>query len=466
MHYKTLLLTTLLICCVVIGCTVTPKEAEAPSSPAAQKNSSVCFHKAQFHACTPVDTTGYLQKVDNFMIIFDPSASMTEPATAPLDCMSCHTRFQDNEFAEKHAVSHGSKKSQSSGLKNLFSSSHSKNVSRQDLLNSCSECHQKDLSSKLEFARNLTVCFNQTIPDFDYSCELRTFGYPVYTQIGNRPAPYDRKKLGHKIRSLYEADGASPLWVTLRASGKDWQSYSRKLAVFIISDGMGMGKKEILEAEQLSLHYGENICIYTIQIGHDPQGEKTLKEIAAQGACGAFIQGSRLADEDEMKNYIRTIFLEQAPPPPPPVKDSDNDGVADEQDDCPDTEPGVAVDENGCWKLSVIADLLFDFDKYVLRPEGEKELDKVVALMKKHASLHLHVRGHTDNYGSEEYNTTLSKNRTLAGVDYLKKEGIPAERISSSWHAASVPVATNETAEGRQLNRRLEFTFTQVKENK
>ncbi len=465
MRSKTLLnITVLLVCCMVIGCAGTAQKAEdtAPE-PAAAEESQSSFHKSQLHDCEPVDTTGYVKKVDNFMLIFDPSASMTQTVTASRSCMSCHTAYQDQKFAEDHAVQYGGREFEKKGVLKLFTGRQKEEITEQDRVNRCCECHQDSLSNKLEFGRSLAACMNDSIPDFDYNSALRTFGYPVYTQLGNGPKPYDRDEYGHAIRKLYEADGASPLWVTLRAAGRDWYAHKGKIAVIIISDGMDMGEKEVLTAEELKLRYRNDICIYTVQIGYDVKGGETLERIADAGRCGAFFTGQDLNSKEGMENFVREVFLK---PAPATAGDSDGDGVPDDMDDCPDTEPGVPVDDRGCWKLSVIADVLFDFDKYVLRPEGKEVLNKVAALMNKHPYLNLHLSGHTDNYGSMKYNIRLSKNRTQAGFNYLKKQGIDPERISLSWHSFSIPVATNETDEGRQLNRRLEFKFTKVRKSK
>lgn len=464
MRFKILLsLTALFMFCCFAGCNGAGKNAEETEDLKVQghiKRSGSSFHKVDLYDCTPVDHTGYEKKVDNFMVVFDPSASMTQTVTASQLCMTCHDAFKDMNYAEKHSVKYGGREFANKGIKKLFSGKIDKEISDKDRINRCSECHQGVLSSKLTYARNLVACLNDTIPDFEFTSALRTLGYPVYTKLGSGPKPYDRDEYSHVIRQLYDADGASPLWVTLRAAAKDWYNHVGKIAVIIFSDGMNMGEKEVLAAEELKLRYRDDVCIYTVQIGYDADGGNILKRIADAGQCGGFITGAELNSQEGMESFVRQVFLK------PGIADSDGDGVPDNMDDCPDTEPGVPVDGRGCWKLSVVADVLFDFDKFVLRPEGKKVLDKVATLMNKHPYLNLHLSGHTDNYGSMKYNIKLSKNRTYAGLRYLKKCGISPDRISVSWHAFSLPVATNATDEGRQQNRRLEFKFKKVRDSK
>ena len=87
----------------------------------------------------------------------------------------------------------------------------------------------------------------------------------------------------------------------------------------------------------------------------------------------------------------------------------------------------------------------------------------MVGMLTKYLFLDLHISGHTDNFGTMEYNIQLSKRRATAGLDFLVKRGIDPKRMSIGWHSYSIPVATNDTAVGRALNRRLEFKFTKSK---
>ncbi len=101
--------------------------------------------------------------------------------------------------------------------------------------------------------------------------------------------------------------------------------------------------------------------------------------------------------------------------------------------------------------------VFFDFDKWNLRPESYIELNSVVGLLKDNPSIEIEMSAHTDSYGTDEYNFTLSDNRARSCMEYIISQGIDASRITSHGYGESKPVATNETTEGRQLNRRVEF---------
>ena len=148
-----------------------------------------------------------------------------------------------------------------------------------------------------------------------------------------------------------------------------------------------------------------------------------------------------------------------APAAPPPNPDLDGDGVPNERDKCPNTRPGVVVDLDGCEVEAVIAleGVHFDFDKATLRPEAIVILNNAAGLLSTHERVVVEVAGHTDSVGSEQYNQGLSERRANAVRDYLVSKGIKASRMTARGYGEVRPVASNDNAEGRQANRRVEL---------
>ena len=105
------------------------------------------------------------------------------------------------------------------------------------------------------------------------------------------------------------------------------------------------------------------------------------------------------------------------------------------------------------------ADALFDFDSSEIRPDAIPILDKAVAWLNEFPTVKGTIEGHTDNRGTDEYNQGLSERRAKAVYDYLVDKGINRFRLSWKGFGESRPVATNETDEGRQLNRRIELVL-------
>lgn len=108
----------------------------------------------------------------------------------------------------------------------------------------------------------------------------------------------------------------------------------------------------------------------------------------------------------------------------------------------------------------VLNPILFDFDRYNIKPQAAFELDKLVELMKKYPNMIIKVEGHTDTQGAEDYNMELSQKRTQATVQYVISQGIDESRISGEGFGESRPVVecgSNCTEEDHAQNRRSEF---------
>jgi OOP family OmpA-OmpF porin len=102
--------------------------------------------------------------------------------------------------------------------------------------------------------------------------------------------------------------------------------------------------------------------------------------------------------------------------------------------------------------------IFFEFNSTTLRPEAHALLDKVGAALASDelATFRFSVEGHTDSVGSESFNDQLSRDRAAVVKNYLMAQGVPEERLSTMGHGETTPVASNETDDGRQRNRRVE----------
>lgn len=103
--------------------------------------------------------------------------------------------------------------------------------------------------------------------------------------------------------------------------------------------------------------------------------------------------------------------------------------------------------------------IYFDFDKDKLRKSAREELDIIADLLLKNKDMKVEVRGHTDYYGTYDYNVDLSHRRTASATSYLIDRGISSARIVETWFSENKPLETNSEDEGRQYNRRCEFRF-------
>lgn len=153
-----------------------------------------------------------------------------------------------------------------------------------------------------------------------------------------------------------------------------------------------------------------------------------------------------------------------------PEDDADKDGIPDAKDACP-KEPGAESPDpkkNGCpqfirrvegsSEIEILQQVQFETGSARIKQESYGILDEVVALLKANPDIVLlSIEGHTDDRGSDELNDKLSKDRAASCLDYLVNKGVARQRLTSQGFGEGKPIADNNTAEGRQKNRRTEF---------
>jgi outer membrane protein OmpA-like peptidoglycan-associated protein len=108
-------------------------------------------------------------------------------------------------------------------------------------------------------------------------------------------------------------------------------------------------------------------------------------------------------------------------------------------------------------KKVVLNNILFETGKSILTASSYEELDRLVGILQDNPQMRIEISGHTDNTGSLDLNNRLSQNRAQAVVEYLVQKGIERSRLEFKGYGPSQPIADNATAEGRKVNRRVEF---------
>ena len=149
-----------------------------------------------------------------------------------------------------------------------------------------------------------------------------------------------------------------------------------------------------------------------------------------------------------------------------PIVDSDGDGIMDPEDKCPNL-PGVRENQ-GCPEVKkevtrkveyAAQNIYFATGKFTLLSRSFKGLNEVAEILKSDPALKLVIDGHTDDVGSDESNQKLSEDRAASVKEYLVKRGIDESRLISNGYGETKPVADNNTAAGRQKNRRVELNL-------
>ncbi|MFH1137486.1 MAG: ankyrin repeat domain-containing protein [Pseudomonadota bacterium] len=143
------------------------------------------------------------------------------------------------------------------------------------------------------------------------------------------------------------------------------------------------------------------------------------------------------------------------------VGDADGDGVPDDMDACPNSPPGVKVDENGCW-VAMFRDF-FDTDKSTVKKSALPQLKQAAEVLLANPRLTVEIAGHADSRGSEQYNLDLGRRRAEAVRAILIKYGVSPSRLAYKSFGETQPAADNKTKEGMAQNRRVEIHFWEAR---
>jgi len=348
---------------------------------------------------------------------------------------------------------------------------------------------------KFETAKEFAKRLNLILPELGYRDAFISFGHHKSVSRKNTVKhhglkPYATEDLIQSLEAVTKAGGTTPMAKAIDANRGLLDGATGQIAVLMISDGLDMGGPVLEEAMRARETFGDRLCIYPILVGDDSAGRQLMQSLAQTTGCGFFTQAEETLSGAAMANFATRVFLTAkaagpkdtdgdgvydhldrcpgTPPgtlvdavgcPLPPAKpaapmDSDGDGVLDDDDFCPGTPRGATVDDRGCWVLEGVE---FETDRAEIRPLYEPELESVATVLENNPGLKIQIQGHTDSVGAAEYNRQLSEKRAKAVMAWLVNRGIDRKRLSAIGLGEARPVAANDTAEGREQNRRVEL---------
>lgn len=157
--------------------------------------------------------------------------------------------------------------------------------------------------------------------------------------------------------------------------------------------------------------------------------------------------------------FKREVVIENDCPIKIEGPDEDRDGVLDSLDQCPNTPCGFTVDAYGCPIKGTLM-ILFEVDKAIIRPESMPKVQKFAKYLLGDKGTTVKVIGHTDSDGSDAYNISLSDRRANSVMRELVASGVSEFRLTSLGKGESMPVASNNTVQGKSLNRRIEVELS------
>lgn len=318
--------------------------------------------------------SGYRQKVDNFVIIFDGSSSMWEKYNG---------------------------------------------------------------SKKFGQGKNVVLGINQAIDGLKLQGGLHVIGDTPATKgtlVNDKliygMTSYSAAAYAEAANSV-EIGGLTPISIPLTKTIDTLKGVNGKTAVIVVSDGVQVSSDKATPEEaaaKLKAAYGDKVCIYTVLIGDDPAGKKTMQGVADASGCGFATTESAVATPEGMNDFVQKVFFEKAPVAAKPVS----------------------------FNLYV----RFDFDKDTIRPSEEDKIDEVGSFLAMHPEIKVTLEGHTCNMGSEAYNNGLSNRRAESVKRYMvNKFKIDPARLTTVGYGFSRPLESNATKAGREANRRVMATI-------
>ena len=152
---------------------------------------------------------------------------------------------------------------------------------------------------------------------------------------------------------------------------------------------------------------------------------------------------------------VAPVVVPVVPKPVAAPKDSDNDGVIDDLDQCPNTMAKAKVDTVGCMTL-VNLNINFDTNSSVIKDGYNSRIAEFASMLNQNPKLSATIEAHTDSVGSNAYNQKLSERRAASTVEALKALKVDPAKIKAVGYGETKPVASNATVEGRAENRRVD----------
>jgi len=257
--------------------------------------------------------------------------------------------------------------------------------------------------------------------------------------------PYNRNAVAQSLDKISSEFGRTPIGDALVLSETGLSKSEGKTALIIVSDGMNNGVKDPIEqTKKMKAVYGNNLCIFTIQLRHWVEGGKLLEELVKIGECGLAKKATGLTTDNEVKALVDYIF----PPRYTPILTPKS---------TPTPTPKVVLIE--------LDSMHFNHDSSDLTEDGKRIVDKNIQTMKENPEIDVLIAGYASASGSDEYNQKLSERRASAVRDYLIKDGnIAPERFMEIGYGEKRPaeyeaLPKDIESEAAKANRRVLFTI-------
>jgi outer membrane protein OmpA-like peptidoglycan-associated protein len=298
------------------------------------------------------------------------------------------------------------------------------------------------VSGTFPYIKALTQSFVKAMPDGNtrakysgtYDATLIAFGGD--DRIVSPLAAFDRGALGSAANSmrllgdLAGYGGTTPLDAVFAQVQDSLEGKTGTAAVVIFSDGIPDEPMRALDAAKLLVaSYSEQVCFHTVHFGDDADGAKFLASVSALTDCGNAQNLAGTWGADNLMKFVHGVFAGEA--------------------------PDVAVDP--CEGRIVLRGVEFEFDSANLTGSSAVVLDVAIEELGQCRNIPIQIDGHTDSVGAAAYNQALGQRRADSVKAYFVSKGLASGRLSSRSFGESKPVSSNDTEDGRRINRRVEL---------
>jgi outer membrane protein OmpA-like peptidoglycan-associated protein len=305
------------------------------------------------------------------------------------------------------------------------------------------------MSGSFPYIKAMTQSFVKAMPDGNTAAKYRgnydasLIGFSGFDRILSPLAPFDRGALGSKANSLRVLGdlagygGTTPLDVVFEEVQESLKTKSGTAAVVIFSDGLPDDPELTMEnAQMLVKKYSEQVCFHTVHFGRskdegeNKQGAAFLKKLSALTSCGTAENLSGTWGAENLMKFVHGVFAGEAP-------------------------RARAVDP--CEGRIVLRGVEFEFDSAKLTGTSSVVLDVAAEELGRCPKIPIQVDGHTDSVGADAYNQALGQRRADSVKRYFVGNGVSSGRLETRSFGESKPVSSNDTDDGRRMNRRVEL---------
>ena len=326
---------------------------------------------------------------------------------------------------------------------------------------SMGELHGKPMvneATRLIHAKDATKNMIATIPEIKLNAGLRTF-WSEETALIYGMKSLVKEDYTKAINSIENVNGRTPMAKAITAAGNDLKGAAGNSAIIIVSDfseipGIDdIRPASVMEAiTKVNAEYGDKLCVYAIQVGYTPDGKELSEQIVQNVEGGYTVNADKLVTPAAMAAFVekvisgncsryqqlvakpkeKVVIVAAEPKVEEKVVAAVSETKAEEKVMVAAAEPKIII--------LAFEDVHFDFDKSTLKPEAQTILKRNIQLLKDNPKAKVRIAGYTSASGTDAYNQKLSERRANAVQEYLINEGvITRDRLSTIGYGETNP---------------------------